>query len=339
MDFITGLPRTQQKYDSIWDIVDRLKKLAHFLPVTTTYSPEDYARLYVREIVRLHGVPTSIISGRGTQFTANFWRSFQKGLGTQVKLIQERLLAVQSRQESYVDNRRRDLAFQIGDWVFLKVSPMRGVMRFGRKGKLSLRYFWPYHIVRRIGKVAYELDRPSDLEAVHPFFHVSMLRICISDPYRVFPVDDVQVTEELSYEEKPVAILDCRVRRLCTKDVASLKVLWQNNNREEMTWEAEDEMKNKYPYLFPVPTSNSIPSLTILIYKRDYVVSCNPVRNLYASKESDSPQKGKSVAEGNSQTRRSCATPPPPKELRAAAAPVRGTRPAPEAPAPEPPSP
>ena len=360
MDFITGLPRTQRKYDSIWVIVDRLTKSAHFLPVRTTYSAEDYARLYVREIVRLHGVPTSIISDRGAQFTANFWRSFQKGLGTQVnlstafhpqtdgqaertiqtledmlraciidfkgswddhlpliefaynnryhssiqmapyealygrkcrspigwfdvgetkligpdviqqavdkvKLIQERLLAAQSRQKSYADNRRRDLEFQIGDWVFLKVSPMRGVMRFDRKEKLSPRYIGPYQIVRRIGKVAYELDLPSDLEAVHPVFHVSMLRKCIGDPSRVFPVDDIQVTEELSYEEKPVAILDRQVRRLRTKDVASVKVLWQNNNREEMTWEAEDEMKNKYPYLFPVPAGNSIPSLTILI--------------------------------------------------------------------------
>ena len=86
MDFITALPRTQRKYDSIWFIVDRLTKSAHFLPVRTTYSAEDYARLYVREIVRLHGVPTSFILDRGAQFTANFWRSFQKGLGTQVNL-------------------------------------------------------------------------------------------------------------------------------------------------------------------------------------------------------------------------------------------------------------
>ena len=153
-------------------------------------------------------------------------------------------------------------------------------MRFGRKGKLSLRYIGPYQIVRRIGKIAYELDLPSDLEAVHPVFHVSMLCKCIGDPSRVFPVDDVQVTEELSYEEKPIALLDHQVRRLRTKDVASVKVLWQNNNREEMTWEAEDEMKNKYPYLFPVPAGNSIPSLTILIDKQNYVVSCDSVRHL-----------------------------------------------------------
>jgi len=82
MDFVTGLPRTARKFDSIWVIVDRLTKSAHFLPVKTTYTVEEYSKLYVKEIVRLHGVPTSIISDRGTQFTANFWKSFQRSLGT-----------------------------------------------------------------------------------------------------------------------------------------------------------------------------------------------------------------------------------------------------------------
>ncbi|XP_070054171.1 uncharacterized protein [Nicotiana tomentosiformis] len=86
MDFITGFPRTLRRYDSIWVIIDRLTKSAHFLLVRTTYSAEDYAKLYIREIVRLHGVPLSIISDRGAQFTTYFWKSFQKGLGTQVNL-------------------------------------------------------------------------------------------------------------------------------------------------------------------------------------------------------------------------------------------------------------
>ncbi|XP_055803391.1 uncharacterized protein LOC129872423 [Solanum dulcamara] len=142
-----------------------------------------------------------------------------------VKLVQERLLAAESRQKAYTENRRRPLEFQVDDWI-----------------------------VRKVGKVAYELDLPADLEAVHPVFHVSMLRKFIGDPSRVFPVQDIQVTEELSYEEQPVAILDHQVRRLRTKDVASVKVLWRNNNREEMTWEAEEEMKKKYPQLFSAPT-------------------------------------------------------------------------------------
>ncbi|XP_059287700.1 uncharacterized protein LOC132040996 [Lycium ferocissimum] len=130
---------------------------------------------------------------------------------------------------------------------------MKGVMRFGKKGKLSPRYIGPYEIVRKVGQVAYELDLPPDLESVHPVFHVSMLRKCIGDPSRVVPVDDVQVTEQLSYEEVPIAILDRQVWRLRTKDVASVKVLWRNNNREEMTWEAEEDMKFRYPHLFPPP--------------------------------------------------------------------------------------
>ncbi|XP_055826358.1 uncharacterized protein LOC129894726 [Solanum dulcamara] len=131
----------------------------------------------------------------------------------------------QSRQKAYADNRRRPLEFQVDDWI-----------------------------VRKVGKVAYKLDLPADLDAIHSVFHVSMLRKFVGDPSRVFPVQDIQVTEELSYEEQPVAILDRQVRRLRTKDVASVKVLWRNNNREEMTWEAEEEMKKKYPQLFSAPT-------------------------------------------------------------------------------------
>ncbi|XP_055822119.1 uncharacterized protein LOC129890628 [Solanum dulcamara] len=100
--------------------------------------------------------------------------------------------------------------------------------------------------VHKVGKVSYVLGLPADLEAVHPVFHVSMLRKFIGDPSKVFPVQDIQVTEELSYEEQPMAILDRQVRRLCTRDVPSVKVLWRNNHQEEMTWEVEEEMKKKY---------------------------------------------------------------------------------------------
>ncbi|XP_070054228.1 uncharacterized protein [Nicotiana tomentosiformis] len=170
-----------------------------------------------------------------------------------VKLIQERLLAAQCCQKSYADNRQRDLVFQVYDWVFLKVTPKKGVMRFGKKGKLSPRYIGLHMIIRKVGQIAYELDLPSDLESVHPFFHVSILCKCIGDPSRIVSVDDVQVTKQLSYEETPIAILDRQVQRLRTKDVASVKVLGRKNNVEEMTWEAEEDMKSRYPHLFPLP--------------------------------------------------------------------------------------
>ncbi|XP_049348176.1 uncharacterized protein LOC125812742 [Solanum verrucosum] len=166
------------------------------------------------------------------------------------KVIQQRLATAQSRHKSFADNRRRGLEFFIGDWVFLKVSPMKGVMRFGKKGKLSPRYIGPYKIIRRVGQVAYELELPQELSTVHPVFHVSMLRKCIGDPSRITPMEDVHVTEDLTYEEVPIAILDRQVKKLRNKEVASVKVLWRNQQVKEVTWEAEEAMKSKYPHLF-----------------------------------------------------------------------------------------
>ena len=138
------------------------------------------------------------------------------------------------------------------DWVFLKVSPMKGVMRFGKKGKLSPRFIGPYRILRRVGRVTYELEFHSGLKSFHPIFHVLMLWKCVGDPSRVVPVEDVQITEELSYEETPIFILDQQVHKLRTKEVASVKVLWRNKNREEGTWEAEDGLRSKYPHLLHI---------------------------------------------------------------------------------------
>ena len=96
-----------------------------------------------------------------------------------VKLIRDRLKTTQSRQKSYADVKRRELEFQVDDWVFLKVSPMKRVMRFGKKGKLSPRYIGPYKILKRVVKVAYELELPPGLAAVHPVFHISLLKKCV----------------------------------------------------------------------------------------------------------------------------------------------------------------
>ncbi|XP_070029168.1 uncharacterized protein [Nicotiana sylvestris] len=169
-----------------------------------------------------------------------------------VKVIQERLRTVQNRQRFYSDARCRDLEFEVGDWVFPRISPMKGVMRFGKKVKINQWYIGLYKILRRIGQVAYELEFPSELELVYLVFHVSMLRKFIGYASRVVPIKYVQVTENLSCEEVPVVILDRQVCKLRTKDVASVKVLWRNKNMEEMTWEAEEEMKSKYPYLFQI---------------------------------------------------------------------------------------
>ncbi|WMV14594.1 hypothetical protein MTR67_007979 [Solanum verrucosum] len=125
-----------------------------------------------------------------------------------VKVIQERLKMAQSRQKSYTDIRRRELEFEVDDWVYLKVSPIKGVMRFGKKGKLSPIYIGSYRISKRVGNVAYELELPQELVVVHPVFHISMLKKCMGDHSLIIPTKDIGFKDNLSYEEIPIQILD-----------------------------------------------------------------------------------------------------------------------------------
>ncbi|XP_021721508.1 uncharacterized protein LOC110689083 [Chenopodium quinoa] len=170
----------------------------------------------------------------------------------QVREIQAKIQAAQDRQKSYADSKRREEEFEIGDKVLLKVSPMKGVMRFGKKGKLSPKYIGPYEILQRIGKVAYRLALPMDLSKVHDVFHVSQLRRYILDKSHVLQPETIELDQSLTYEERPVRILDSKVRSTRNKNVNIVKVLWSNQEYEKATWEAEDEMKKKYPELFQV---------------------------------------------------------------------------------------
>ena len=123
-------------------------------------------------------------------------------------------------------------------------------MRFGRKGKLSSRYVGPYEILHCVGGVAYELALPAELAFVHPVFHVSMLKKCLGDPTSILLVESLGVDEDLSYEEVPIEILDIQVKRLRNKEIATVKVLWRNHLVEGATWEAEADMRSRYPHLF-----------------------------------------------------------------------------------------
>ncbi|KAI5340425.1 hypothetical protein L3X38_019699 [Prunus dulcis] len=252
MDFVFKLPRTRNKHDGVWVIVDRLTKSAHFLPVRANYTLNKLAQLFIDEIVRLHGVPVSITSDRDPRFTSRFWTKLHEAFGTQlqfqhcllssdgryqasirmspfdalygkqcrtpfywdevgenllkvaddvertkeeVNIIRERLKTAQDRQKSYTDNRRKDLQFEVGDWVFLKLSPWKGVVRFGWRGKLSPRYIGPYEVV-----------------------------------------------------ERPTAYRKMQVFR--SREIPLVKVLWRSHTVEEATWEPEDQMREQYPYLF-----------------------------------------------------------------------------------------
>ncbi|KAM6577406.1 hypothetical protein CsatB_029243 [Cannabis sativa] len=167
-----------------------------------------------------------------------------------IKKIKARMLTSQSRQKSYADPKRRDIEFQVGEHVFLRISPMKSVKRFGKRGKLSPRFIAPFEILEKVGQVAYRLALPPALSAVHNVFHVSMLRKYVSNPTHVLSYDTLELAPDLSYEEQPVQILDRKDKVLRNKTIFLIKVLWKNNKVEEATWELESEMRTQYPELF-----------------------------------------------------------------------------------------
>ncbi|WVZ76544.1 LOW QUALITY PROTEIN: hypothetical protein U9M48_024511 [Paspalum notatum var. saurae] len=336
MDFIVGLPPTQKGYDSIWVVIDRFTKAAHFLPVKTTYRAKQYAELYISRIVALHGVPLTITSNRGSLFVSRFWEHLQTALGTtlihssayhpqtsgqvervnqiledmlracaltystkwdeclplaefaynnsyqksfemapfealyervtfgldlvsqaeeQVKLIHGNLKRAQSRQKSYSDKRRRPLVFELDDHVYLRVSPMKGVHRFGVKGKLASRYVGPFKITEQCGPVAYRLELPPHLAAVHDIFHVSQLKKCLRVPEEAVDTSQVQIEPDLTYEERPIKILDQKQRATRRKAINFYKVQWSNHSEEEATWEQEEYLQTKYPGFLSATTN------------------------------------------------------------------------------------
>ncbi|GJW02864.1 hypothetical protein Tco_1561720, partial [Tanacetum coccineum] len=125
-----------------------------------------------------------------------------------VVLIKERLKAARDRQKSYADNRRKPLEFEVGDQVLLKVSPWKGVVRFGKKGKLAPRYVGSFEILERIGPVAYRLILPQELSSVHDTFHVSNLKNCLADANLHVPLEEIKVDKTLHFVEEPVEIMD-----------------------------------------------------------------------------------------------------------------------------------
>ncbi|GKB57107.1 putative reverse transcriptase domain-containing protein [Tanacetum coccineum] len=307
MDFVTKLPRTSSGHDTIWVIVDRLTKSAHFLPMREDYKMDRLARLYLNEIVARHGVPISIISDRDSRFTSRFWQTMQEALGTKLDMstayhpqtdgqsertiqtledmlracvldfegswdvhlplvefsynnsyhssvrcapfealygrkcrspimwaevgeghligpelvqettekisqIKDRLKAARDRQKSYADKRRKPLEFSVGEYVLLKVSPWKGVVRFGKKGKLAPRFVGPLDITERIGLIT---------------------------------LDEIQVDAKLNFVEEPVEILEREFKKLKRSRIAIVKVRWNSKRGPEFTWERKDQMKLK----------------------------------------------------------------------------------------------
>ncbi|KAK6145549.1 hypothetical protein DH2020_022369 [Rehmannia glutinosa] len=168
-----------------------------------------------------------------------------------VKLIKERIRTAQSRQKSYADKRRKDLEFEVGDEVFLRLSPRKGLINLKKGDKLSPKYVGPYKILQRIGKLAYRLELPAPYVGMHDVFHVSRLKMYQPDPEYIITRDTPPLMENLSYTERPIRIIDQQIQQLRKREIPMVKVVWQNHNRDEdATWEMEEDMRNQYPELF-----------------------------------------------------------------------------------------
>ncbi|GJS99764.1 putative reverse transcriptase domain-containing protein [Tanacetum coccineum] len=257
-----------QKPSGLLVIVDRLTKSAHFIPTQETDSMETLTRLYIKEIVSRHGVPISIISDHDSHFTSRFWQSLQKALGTQLDMtpfealygrkyrspvcwaevrdfqltgpeiihettekivqIRQRLQAARDRQRSYANVRRKPLEFQFGDRVMLKVSPRKGVIQFGKRGKLNPRYIGPFKILERISPVAYKLELPEELSNVHSTFHISNLKKCLSDESLIILMKELRIDDKLNFVEEPVEIMDREVNQLRQSRIPIIKVRWNS---------------------------------------------------------------------------------------------------------------
>ncbi|GJR43465.1 putative reverse transcriptase domain-containing protein [Tanacetum coccineum] len=281
MDFITKLPRSKSRHDTIWVVVDRLTKSAHFLTTCKDYSMEKLARLYIDEIKAL-GTRLDMSTAYHSQTDGQSERIIQTledmlrecvldfGSSWDVHL----LLAEFSYNNSYHSSIRCALFkalyrrkcrlpvlwAEIGKSRLIgpelvqettdKVSPWKGVIRFGKKGKLASRYVGPFEILERIGAIAYRLRLPEELSSVHDTFHVSNLKKCLADANLHVPLEEIKIDKTLHFVEEPIEIMDREVRSLKRSKIPIVKVRWNSKRGLEFTWECEDHMKAKYPRLF-----------------------------------------------------------------------------------------
>nr|GFA33332.1 putative reverse transcriptase domain-containing protein [Tanacetum cinerariifolium] len=164
--------------------------------------------------------------------------------------IRQHLQAARDRQRSYANMRRKPLEFQTDDRVMLKISPRKGIIRFGKRGKLNPRYIGPFKILNRIGPVAYKLELPEELNNVHNTLHVSNLKKCLSDESLIIPMKELKLDDKLNFIEEPVEIMDREIKQLRQSRIPIIKVRWNSKRGPEYTWEREDEIRAKYPHLF-----------------------------------------------------------------------------------------
>ncbi|GKE32956.1 hypothetical protein Tco_1452278 [Tanacetum coccineum] len=168
--------------------------------------------------------------------------------------------AARDRKKSYADLKRKPMEFHVEDKVMLKVLPWKGVVHFGKQGKLNPRYVGPLKVLEKVGSFAYKLELPQELSRVHNTFHVSNLKKCYVDKPLAVPLDGLHFDDKLQFVEEPVKIMDREVKRLKQSHIPIIKVRWNSRRGPEFTWEREDQFKKKYPHLFTktAPSSSAV---------------------------------------------------------------------------------
>ncbi|GKD79869.1 putative reverse transcriptase domain-containing protein [Tanacetum coccineum] len=284
MDFVTKLPKTTNGYDTIWVIVDRLTKSAHFLPMRETDPMERLMKLYMKEKA-LHkalgtrldmsteplaseicwsntyqkAAPFKALYGRKCRSPV-YWAEVGDAQLTGPAIIHEttekitqiksRIQAARDRQKSYANIRCKSLEFQVGDRVMLKVSSWKGVVHFGKRGKLKPWYVGPFKVIERVRTVAYKLELPQQLSRVHNMFHMLNLKKCLSDESLVIPLEELCVDDKLHFVKEPVEVMNREIKHMKRSRIPIIKVRWNSKRGPEFTWEREDQFKQKYPHLF-----------------------------------------------------------------------------------------
>ncbi|GKC46764.1 putative reverse transcriptase domain-containing protein [Tanacetum coccineum] len=283
MDFIIKLPKTLNEHDTIWVIVDRLTKSAHFIPTRETDSMETLTRLYIKEIVSRHGVPISIISDLDSHFTSRFWQSLQSALGTQLDMSTGYHPETDGQSERTIQTLEDMLRACVIDFgkgwerhlplvefsynncyhASIKAAPFEAlyekIVQIQQRLQAARDRQRSYaNILKRVSPVAYKLELPKDISNVHNTFHVSNLKKCLSDESLVIPMKELRLDDILNFVEEPVEIMDREVKQLKQSRIPIIKVRRNSKRGTELTWEREYQIRAKYPHLFSniTPVSN-----------------------------------------------------------------------------------
>ncbi|GJZ95638.1 hypothetical protein Tco_0667972 [Tanacetum coccineum] len=295
INFVTKLPKTLNGHDTIWVIVDRLTKSAHFIRTRETDSMKTLTRLYIKEIVSRHGVPISIISDHDSHFTSIFWQSMQSALGTQLDMSEayhpetdrksertiqtlEDMLRASPFEALYGRKCRSPVCWaEVGDVQLTgleiihettkKIVQIRQRLQAARDRQRSYANVRQKPLEFQVGdrvmlkvisQVAYKLELPEELSNVHGTFHVSNIKKCLSDESLIILMKELRLDDKLNFMEEPIEIMDREIKQLRQSRIPIVKVRWNSKRGPEFMWEREDRIRAKYPHLFPniTPTSN-----------------------------------------------------------------------------------